>query len=255
MVLTTTDVLKVLCKEQSLELLRIVALTKPDTTSANIIKTETNTKLTRKQYYSRMSSLMKAGLIKRKQGKYALTAFGKVVYDIVQIKLENAVNNYWNLQAIDSLEGSNELSAEERKKLIDNLIDNHEIKAILLSDIEKENKNNKLEYDQPLPNTEQKQSRTAKCESNNNKSSILIHLLIWLNWTSFSVLSSKLHYNTNEKVASRVALMIYLLKCHYGEVDEAVDSALGMNLHRILLKGLIITNQALLTIFASNILL
>jgi hypothetical protein len=49
--------------------------------------------------------------------------------------------------------------------------------------------------------------------------------------------------------------MIYLLKCHYGEVDEAVDSALGMNLHRILLKGLIITNQALLTIFASNILL
>ena len=95
----------------------------------------------------------------------------------------------------------------------------------------------------------------AKCESNNNKSSILIHLLIWLNWTSFSVLSSKLHFNTNEKVASRVARMIYLLKCHYGEVDEAVDSALGMNLHRILLKGLIIINQALLTIFASNILL
>src|SRR5919205_531682 len=159
MVLTTTDVLKVLSKEESLELLRIVALTKPDTASANIIKTEINTKLTRKQYYSRISSLMKAGLIKRKQGKYALTAFGKVVYDIVQIKLENAVNNYWKLKAIDSLEMSNDLTAEERKKFIDDLIDNHEIKAILVSDIEKENKNNKLEYDQPLPNTEQKQKQ------------------------------------------------------------------------------------------------
>jgi hypothetical protein len=163
MVLTTTDVLKVLCKEQSLELLRIVALTKPDTTSANIIKTETNTKLTRKQYYSRMSSLMKAGLIKRKQGKYALTAFGKVVYDIVQIKLENAVNNYWNLQAIDSLEMSNELSAEERKKLIDNLIDSQEIKAILASDI---NNNNKIESVEPLLGIEQQKARKQTHEEN-----------------------------------------------------------------------------------------
>jgi hypothetical protein len=163
MVLTTTDVLKVLCKEQSLELLRIVALTKPDTTSANIIKTETNTKLTRKQYYSRMSSLMKAGLIKRKQGKYALTAFGKVVYDIVQIKLENAVNNYWNLQAIDSLEMSNELSAEERKKFIDNLIDSQEIKAILASDI---NNNNKIESVEPLLGIEQQKARKQTHEEN-----------------------------------------------------------------------------------------
>jgi hypothetical protein len=163
MVLTTTDVLKVLCKEQSLELLRIVALTKPDTTSANIIKTETNTKLTRKQYYSRMSSLMKAGLIKRKQGKYALTAFGKVVYDIVQIKLENAVNNYWNLQAIDSLEMSNELSAEERKKLIDNLIDSQEIKAILASDIDN---NNKIESVEPLLGIEQQKARKQTHEEN-----------------------------------------------------------------------------------------
>jgi hypothetical protein len=65
MVLVTTDVLKAISKEESLELLRIVALAKPDTAYANIIKTETNTKLTRKQYYSRMSSLRKAGLIKR----------------------------------------------------------------------------------------------------------------------------------------------------------------------------------------------
>jgi predicted transcriptional regulator len=140
MVLVTTDVLKVLSKEESLELLRIVALTKPDTASADIIITKT--KLTRKQYYSRMSSLMKAGLIKRKQGKYTLTAFGKVVYDIIQIKLENAVNNYWKLKALDSLEISNDVPAEERKKLIDNLIDNQEIKDILVSYSGNNNMNN-----------------------------------------------------------------------------------------------------------------
>jgi predicted transcriptional regulator len=157
MVLTTTDVLEAISGQESLELFRIVA-----TSTTNLYVTDiliSKTKLSRKQFYSRMSSLMKAGLIKRKQGNYALTAFGKVVYDIVQIKLENAVNNYWKLKAIDSLEMSNELPAEERKKFIDNLIDNHEIKAILVSDIEKENKNNKLEYDQRLPNTEQKQKQ------------------------------------------------------------------------------------------------
>jgi hypothetical protein len=69
MVLVTTDVLKVLSKEESLELLRIVALTKPDTASANIIKTETNTKLTRKQYYSRLSSLRKSRLDKKETRK------------------------------------------------------------------------------------------------------------------------------------------------------------------------------------------
>ena len=157
MVLTTTHVLEAISGQDALNLFRIVA-----TNTTNLYVTDillSKTKLSRKQFYSRMSSLMKAGLIKRKQGKYALTAFGKVVYDIVQIKLENAVNNYWKLKAIDSLEMSNELPAEERKKFIDNLIDNHEIKAILVSDIEKENKNNKLEYDQRLPNTEQKQKQ------------------------------------------------------------------------------------------------
>jgi hypothetical protein len=164
MVLVTTDVLKVLSKEESLELLRIVALTKPDTASADIIKTETNTKLTRKQYYSRMSSLRKAGLIKRKQGKYSLTTFGKVVYDIVQNKLGNAVNNYWKLKAIDSLEMSNDLPLEERKKLIDNLIDNQGIKDILVPDNDNDKNNNFA--DQPLINVEQKQNQKQTNQEN-----------------------------------------------------------------------------------------
>jgi hypothetical protein len=70
-----------------------------------------------------MSSLMNAGL-KRRNGKYTLTTFGKVIYDISLATIENAVNNYWKHKAIDSLEMSNDLPAEERKKITDSFIDN-----------------------------------------------------------------------------------------------------------------------------------
>jgi hypothetical protein len=123
------DVLKAISDSESLELFKIVALTKPD---IDILKSKT--KLTRKQYYSRMSSLTKAGLMKRKNGKHGLTAFGKVIYYATLLTIENAINNYWKLKAIDSLEMSNNLTSEEREKIIDKLIDNQEIKDIFISD-------------------------------------------------------------------------------------------------------------------------
>jgi hypothetical protein len=91
--------------------------------------------------------LTKAGLIKRIQGKYTLTTFGKVVY-YTQIKIENAVNNFWKLQALDSIVVSNRIPAEEHKKLIDELIENQEIKDILVS-YSGNNNINKFEYNQP----------------------------------------------------------------------------------------------------------
>jgi hypothetical protein len=126
-----TDVLKAISDEISLELFRIVTLTKP-----NMEVLISKTKLTRKQYYSRMSTLMKAGLIKRINGKYTLTAFGKLIYYKALIIMENATSSYWELKAIDSLEMSNDLPAEERKNMINSLVDNEQIKVILLSDNE-----------------------------------------------------------------------------------------------------------------------
>jgi predicted transcriptional regulator len=118
-------VLKSISDDESLELFRSIALKDSDSESLR-----NRTKITRKQYYSRMSRLMKAGLIRRKNGKHTLTTFGKVIYD-TQITIENAINNYWKLKAIDSLEMSKDLPAEERKKLIDNLIENNGIREIL----------------------------------------------------------------------------------------------------------------------------
>lgn len=57
--ISVTDVLKAISDKSSLALFRMVTLTKPNT---EILISKT--KLTRKQYYSRMSTLMKAGLIK-----------------------------------------------------------------------------------------------------------------------------------------------------------------------------------------------
>jgi predicted transcriptional regulator len=102
--------------------------------NSNLLKA--HLKLTRKQYYSKMSLLIKAGLVKKEGGRYLLTALGKVICSALlnlEAKFASALNNYWKLKAIDSLP-----SIEERKNIISVLIDDEEIKTILL--IEEPNK-------------------------------------------------------------------------------------------------------------------
>jgi predicted transcriptional regulator len=124
---TADKVLTAIADKESLELFRFIAANNEDSDG---LRTKTN--LTRKQYYSRLSRMTKAGLVKRKKGKHSLTAFGKVIYD-AQTIVERAVSNYWRLKAIDSLEISNDLPEEERIKLIDSLLDNNHIKEILFN--------------------------------------------------------------------------------------------------------------------------
>lgn len=88
-------------------------------------------KLSRKEYYSRMSRLMKTGLVKRKNGKHYLTAFGKVIFD-AELILGKAGDNNWRLRAIDSIDLSNDITMNERSKLIDSIVDDLKIKEIVL---------------------------------------------------------------------------------------------------------------------------
>jgi hypothetical protein len=39
----------------------------------------------------------------KEEGKYTLTAFGRIIYQVSLAAIENAVNNYWKLKAIESL--------------------------------------------------------------------------------------------------------------------------------------------------------
>jgi predicted transcriptional regulator len=126
---TVDSVLASISDKQSLELFRYIAATNGDSEN---LRTKIN--LTRKQYYSRLSRMTKAGIVKRKNGRHSLTAFGRVVYD-AQTIIEKAVNNYWKLKAVDSLEMSEDLPKDERLKLIDNLLDNKDIKEILYNKV------------------------------------------------------------------------------------------------------------------------
>ena len=122
---TTASILRTIADDKSLELFTTVALETID--SKNL---KNKTKLTRKQYYSRLSRMTRAGLVRRKNGKYILTTFGRIVYES-KVTLETALSNYWKLKAIDSVEISNELPKEEQQKLIETLLDNEDLREII----------------------------------------------------------------------------------------------------------------------------
>ena len=85
-----------------------------------------------RQYYSRISQLIKSGLVCRSNRRFFLTSFGKIVYD-AQKKIQMATEDRWKLKAIDSIEKSadTELPVEECTRIIDRLIKDHQIKDIL----------------------------------------------------------------------------------------------------------------------------
>jgi predicted transcriptional regulator len=121
------DIMRILADGKTMNL--FVCISSAD--NENII---TNLRLTRKQYYSRLSELIKSGLIHRKKGRYYLTTFGKIVYDAllyIQQKIEYAITNIWKLKAIDSLEVYEKTSKEELERIIDVLLDNNEIKDVI----------------------------------------------------------------------------------------------------------------------------
>jgi hypothetical protein len=88
--------------------------------------------LSRKQFYTRTSQLLKQGLIQRNKGSFSLTSLGIIVYH-AQIIIEAGVNNYWKLKAIDSIESSGEIVEQERVKIIKTILDDNTVQDILVA--------------------------------------------------------------------------------------------------------------------------
>ena len=125
--LSKLAILDAISEKRGSDIFKSIALA---TSNTDILITELN--LTRKQYYSRMSNLVKAGLVKRQNGRYLLTSFGKVIssaYLNLEAKIDIALDNYWKLKAIDSVELTPQ---QERNKVISVLIDNQEIQRVLI---------------------------------------------------------------------------------------------------------------------------
>jgi hypothetical protein len=95
--ISISRVLRVLSDDRCLALLKTIAILS-GSASANVLKTRS--KLSGKEYYSRMSGLKKACLVQREEGNYFLTSFGKIVYDS-QSTIANALENFWKLEAIN----------------------------------------------------------------------------------------------------------------------------------------------------------
>ena len=126
--ITVVDILDAISDAKALAVYKTIASEKPN---SNLLITKMQ--LTRKQYYSRISRLIKTGLVKRENGRYTLTSFGKVIYDI-QITIEVAIENFWKLKAIDSLQAADStLSKEEQTKVLDVLIQNDKIKEVIFA--------------------------------------------------------------------------------------------------------------------------
>jgi len=129
--MAVADLLKTIAEDKSLVLFNAIALSNSDT---DILISTLH--LTRKQYYARLSALLKAGLVKREMAKYYLTTLGMILYYAQEI-IGKALNQYWKLKAIDSIDVTcnGELPQDQFHIIIDKLITDQEIKDILLQQI------------------------------------------------------------------------------------------------------------------------
>jgi hypothetical protein len=89
-----------------------------------------DTRLSAKAFYSRMSRLLKIGIISRKNGMYSLTSFGKIVYH-AQDLIATALNNYWRLSALDSVGLIEALPITEYNKIVNTLLGDCLINKVL----------------------------------------------------------------------------------------------------------------------------
>jgi len=141
-----SKILTAISDDKSLVLFNAIALS-----SGNSDMLISRLGLTRKQYYSRMAALTNTGLISRSKGRHFLTSVGKVVYE-AQLLIGKAKQNFWNLKAIDSIEASYQGSSmEEWKKVVDSLIQDGDLKEILVgSNKDKEKDHHQNQYDEQL---------------------------------------------------------------------------------------------------------
>ncbi len=87
--------------------------------------------MTRKQFYARMERLSRQGLIMRTGGQHQLTTLGKIIYHLQNTIGKAAETNQWKLRTIDTLVSENCMPSNELHILIDKLIENDELRAIV----------------------------------------------------------------------------------------------------------------------------
>jgi predicted transcriptional regulator len=126
--ITKIKVLDAIADRKTLSILNMI-----DSSNSKSDKLITQLHLSRKQYYSRISLLLKEGLVNRHQGRYFLTSLGKVSRCALmkfEQTIDEAIKGYWTLKAIDLMLESS-IAKEECERIISTLTNNEEIKNAL----------------------------------------------------------------------------------------------------------------------------
>jgi hypothetical protein len=125
--LTVASILKTISDPISVELFKSISAAGIDSSDLR-----SKTRLSPRQYYSRISNFTRNGMLIKKNGKKYRTTFGRIVYHEL-MTIEKAIVNYYKLKAIDSIGLLNDMPQEEHKKIIDTLITDPDIRQILFS--------------------------------------------------------------------------------------------------------------------------
>lgn len=99
--------------------------------------------LTRKQFYTKLNELITRDIIKREKGKYYLTRFGKIVYDLTfeyMRKLDSVIEDCWKFKALDLLDISDEFTNDEKRKIMEQLF-NHINQNVMVQEKKKQKEN------------------------------------------------------------------------------------------------------------------
>lgn len=84
---------------------------------------------TPKRYYSRLSKLKKATIIRKKGKSYALTSFGSILHNTIQT-IKQAQGLQWKLEVVDAIDEN--LPQTERVSIIESLVPNKLMRNILI---------------------------------------------------------------------------------------------------------------------------
>jgi hypothetical protein len=82
--------------------------------------------LSRKQFYSRLHDMKRCALIKKANGVFAFTSFGRVIFHY-HLVLKAIINEYWRLKAVDVLVPS-DIPKSERDEIVCALIENENLR-------------------------------------------------------------------------------------------------------------------------------
>ena len=114
-----------------------------DRTSLGLIKTAYAGKLnfssyvgtlSKKQFYTKLKRLCNTGLVeKREESYYRTTTLGSLVYNGHIRTLEDALNNFWQLKAIDILKTREDFPLDRKESIIDEIVKGSNLKNFINS--------------------------------------------------------------------------------------------------------------------------